>query len=55
MDGEFLLTILASYAEAEVQSVRENVRWGIRKKFQQGIPHGGNQIYGYRWGMVIIK
>lgn len=49
MDGEFLLTILASYAEAEVQSVRENVRWGIRKKFQQGIPHGGNQIYGYRW------
>ena len=44
MDGEFLLTILASYAEAEVQSVRENVRWGIRKKFQQGIRKGRKQI-----------
>lgn len=47
-EGEFWITVLASFAEAEVQSIRRNVKWGIRKKFKQGLMHGGSQIYGYR-------
>ena len=48
-DGEFWITILASFAEAEVQSLRRNVKWGIRKKFKEGLLHGSGQIYGYHW------
>ncbi|ORU01508.1 putative site-specific recombinase [Anaerovibrio sp. JC8] len=49
MEGEFWITVLASFAEEEVQSIRRNVKWGIRKRFKQGLMHGGSQIYGYRW------
>lgn len=47
-DGDFLLTLLASFAEAEARSVSENTLWSIRKRFEQGL---GNSfiIYGYRW------
>ena len=33
-DGELLLTILASFAQEESRSVSENVKWGIRKRFE---------------------
>lgn len=46
-DGEFMLTILASYAQEESRSVSENMRWRIRKMFQQGRPNTGNML-GYR-------
>ena len=39
-DGEFMLTILASFAQEESRSVSENCKWRIRKKFEQGIPTG---------------
>ena len=45
-DGELMLTILASFAQAEAQSVSENCRWRIRKNFEEGIPVGG-RIYGF--------
>ena len=47
-DGELMLSILASFAQEEVVSTSNNVKWGIRKKFEKGIPHCGF-IYGYRW------
>lgn len=37
-DGELLLTILASYAQAESLSVSENCKWRIRKRFEEGKP-----------------
>lgn len=47
-DGELMLTLLASFAQEESRSTSENVKWYIRKKFQQGRPNSFN-IYGYRW------
>lgn len=35
-DGEFMLTILASYAQEESYSASENQKWRIRKDFQEG-------------------
>ena len=46
-DGEFMLTILASFAQEESRSVSENCKWRIRKKFEQGIPTGFG-MYGYK-------
>ena len=48
-DGEVMLTLLASFAQEEIRSLSENVRWGTRKRFEQGIPNGRFLIYGYRW------
>ena len=48
-DGELMLSILASFAQEETMSISKNVKWGIRKKFEKGIPNGGFIIYGYRW------
>ena len=48
-DGEVMLTLLASFAQEEVRSLSENVKWGTRKRFEQGIPNGRFLIYGYRW------
>ena len=48
-DGELMLTILASFAQEESQSISDNVKWGTRKRFEKGIPNGRFQIYGYRW------
>lgn len=46
-DGELMLTILASYAQAESLSVSENMKWRIRKGFQEG-KIGSITIFGYR-------
>ena len=48
-DGELMLTLLASFAQEEVRSLSDNVKWGTRKRFEKGIPNGRFQIYGYRW------
>ena len=34
-----LLTILSSLAQDESRNISENTKWGIRSKFQKGIPH----------------
>ena len=47
-DGEIMLTLLASFAEEEVRSLSENVRWAVRKKFERGRPNS-YCMYGYRW------
>ncbi|WP_353852952.1 recombinase family protein [Dehalobacter restrictus] len=46
-DGEFMLTILSSYAQEESRSVSENQKWRIRKMFAEGRPNTGNML-GYR-------
>ena len=48
-EGELLLTLLASFAQEESRSISENVKWGIRKKFKEGIPNGHKAPYGYEW------
>lgn len=48
-DGELMMTILASFAQEESRSISENVRWRIKKQFEQGNPNGHFRVYGYRW------
>ena len=35
-DGELMLAILASFAQEEVRSISDNVKWGLRKRFKNG-------------------
>lgn len=54
-DGELMLTLLASFAQEESHSVSENVKWRIRKNFEQGIPVGGGVLgYRFRDGMLQV-
>lgn len=48
-DGELMLSILASFAQEESRSISDNVKWGSRKRFEQGIPNGKFRVYGYEW------
>lgn len=48
-DGEVMLTLLASFAQEEVTSLSNNVKWAARKRMAQGIPNGHFRIFGYRW------
>ncbi len=55
--GEVMLTLLASFAQEEVESLSNNVKWGIRKGFARGDPCSRFRAYGYRWegeNMVIV-
>lgn len=46
--GELLFTILSSLAQDESRSISENCKWGIRKKFREGILHlNTNRFMGY--------
>ena len=47
-DGELLLTLLASFAQEESRSMSKNVKWGIRKKYADGLIHS-RQPYGYQY------
>jgi len=48
-DGELMLTILASFAQEESRSISDNVKWGIRKRMQQGITNNPRGFFGYDW------
>jgi DNA invertase Pin-like site-specific DNA recombinase len=58
-DGELMLSILASFAQEGSRSISDNVKWGIRKRMQEGMPNanGHFNIYGYKWNgdeLVIV-
>ena len=44
--SEMLLTILAAFAQEESRSLSENVKWGIRKRYEEGRDRWV-RIYGY--------
>ncbi len=48
-DRELLLTLVASFAQAESESISANIKWAIRKRFEKGIPNGHKAPYGYEW------
>ena len=45
--SEMILTVLASFSQEESRSISENTKWGIRKRFEEGIVRWCS-IYGYR-------
>ena len=46
-DGELMLTILASFAQAESLSVSENCKWRVRKSYAEGESINLRFIFGY--------
>lgn len=48
-EGELLLTLLASVAQEESESIRQNIGWRVKESFEQGKPYRPQDIYGYRW------
>ena len=45
--GELVLTLLASMAEAEAKSMSMNVKWRVDKTFMQGEVYNTTRFYGY--------
>jgi DNA invertase Pin-like site-specific DNA recombinase len=44
--SEMILTVLAAFAQEESRSISENTKWGIRKRYENGIVRWC-KIYGY--------
>ncbi|MCI8391826.1 MAG: recombinase family protein [Roseburia sp.] len=44
--SEMILTILAAFSQEESRSISENVKWSIRKRYEEGIDRWA-KIYGY--------
>lgn len=45
-DGELMLTLLASFAQAESEQISQNVKWRVWKGFEEGKANGF-RLYGY--------
>ena len=48
-EGELMLTLIASVAQAESESISENIKWAIHKAFQNGIGNTRRRTLGYHW------
>ena len=48
-EGELLLTLLASFAQAEAESISANEKWSVQKHFEKGESNTGILSYGYDW------
>lgn len=48
-EGELLLTLISSIAQAESVSISENMKWAIRKGFARGMENTRRRTLGYRW------
>lgn len=48
MEGELLVTLLASFAQAESEQISQNAKWGIKQAALSGRAHS-RQPYGYRF------
>lgn len=53
-DGELILTILASYAQEESRSTSENMKWRIKKNFEEGKPWNA-LFWDITWRTVSTK
>lgn len=47
-NGEFLISLLAGYAQEESRQCSENTLWRVRKNFAEGKPYGGASMLGYK-------
>ena len=57
-DGEFMLTVLSSFAQEESKNISDNIKWRNQKKFQQGeLIINTNRFLGYkkdRYGDLVL-
>ena len=47
-DGELRLTIMASIAQEESRKISERVKWGIKRKMENGYVYGYSHMLGYK-------
>ena len=47
-NGEFLISLLAGYAQEESRQCSENTLWRVRKNFKEGKTYGGSSMLGYK-------
>ena len=47
-DGELRLTIMASLAQEESRKISERVKWGVRRRMENGVVFGTGRVYGYK-------
>lgn len=55
--SEMILTVMAAFAQEESRSISENLKWGIRKRFEKGESRW-TKTYGYRKtkdGEIVIE
>ncbi len=48
-DGELMITILASFAQEEMRSMSENIKWAFKKKMEAGKVAVPVRTTGYMW------
>lgn len=48
-NGEFLISLLAGYAQEEARQVSENTLWRVKKNFNEGKPYGGYRFFGFKY------
>lgn len=46
--GELRLTIMSSIAQEESRKISERVKWGMRRKMENGYVYGYSHLLGYR-------
>lgn len=49
MEGELILSVMGALAESESDLQGENIRWSIRKRFENGTYKLSYPPYGYTW------
>lgn len=58
-DGEFMLTVLSSFAQEESKNVSDNLKWRVRRNFEQGkILINTSRFLGYdkdQYGDLVIN
>ena len=43
------MTVLASFAQEEITSMSNNIKWALQKKFCKGLPAQQYKVFGYDW------
>ena len=49
LDSEMFLTLYSAFAQAESESISQNVKMGFKAKMKRGEPCGKANPYGYDW------
>lgn len=50
-DSEMMTTIMGAFAQAESESISQNVKWGVRQAMKEGRVHiQFDKLYGYGYG-----
>lgn len=49
MDSEMFLTFYSAFAQAESESISQNIKLGLKAKMKRGEMTNGAAPYGYIW------